>query len=65
MHKCRECKDVQERPEAGYFYFARAFSAEARYFLLLTQKKVPKEKGARVCTGYAGSLRGSEKSAFT
>jgi len=26
--------------------FARAFSAEARYFLLRTQKKVPKEKGA-------------------
>jgi hypothetical protein len=28
--------------------FARAFSAEARYFLLHTQKKVPKEKGAPV-----------------
>jgi hypothetical protein len=45
-------------------YFARVFDAEARYFLLRTQKKVPKEKSALVCTGCAGSLRGSEKSAF-
>jgi hypothetical protein len=44
--------------------FACTFGAEARYFLLLTQKKVPKEKGALVCTGCAGSLCGSEKSAF-
>jgi hypothetical protein len=43
---------------------ARHFVAVAGYFLLHAQKKVPKENGALVCTGYAGSLRGSEKSAF-
>ena len=52
MEQLPSGRDAQERP------------AEARYFLLHTQKKVPKEKGAQVCTGYAGSLRGSEKSAF-
>jgi len=45
--------------------FARAFSAEARYFLLRTQKKVPKEKGAQSPRrSLTGPLRASKNRAL-
>ena len=45
--------------------FARVFDAEARYFLLRTQKKVPKEKGAQSTRrSSTGTLRFSKNRAL-
>ena len=45
--------------------FARCYAAEARYFLLHTQKKVPKEKGAQSPRrSSTGPLRASKNRAL-